>query len=472
MKRPLCVDLDGTLLLGDSLWYAVATLLHHAPFAFLRIAATIFKGKAHFKAALCQEALKYDIVFSYNNDVLHWLQEEKKSGRPLYLVTGADRRIAEIVTKQVAVFDGMMTSDGETNLTSGNKAKALATKFGASNYDYIGDSVKDMAACRQAQKAYLVRPTRSLLNKYQAQGIEAETPWGMAKSQLAQLIKTMRPHQWAKNLLLFVPFILAHNFETQVIFKAVFAFVAFCFLASGVYICNDLLDQESDRRHPHKKDRPIASGGLNPNLAFAAAIVLLAVSLFIGSLLNSIFFATIVLYLLANVAYSVALKKAKLVDVLILAGLFSLRIFAGGVATEVPISDWLIVFSIFFFLNLAFLKRFIEVNHMQADEKMPGRDYYGSDRLFLFIAGVSSGYLSVLVFLLYLTSAHAKELYKHPKLLILICPILIYWVSRMWLYAHRGLIKGDPVIFALKGKQGYLVGLLIMAIIFAAAWLP
>ena len=472
MKRPLCVDLDGTLLLGDSLWYAMATLLHKAPLAFLRIALTLLKGKAFFKAALCQEALNYDIVFSFNDGVLEWLKKEKEAGRPLYLVTGADRRIAEIVMDQVGIFSGKMTSDGQTNLTGANKARALEDKFGPNSYDFVGDSIKDLPACRQAQKVYLVRPTRSLLNKYSAQGIEALTPWGMAKSQPAQLIKSMRPHQWAKNVLIFAPLILAHNFELLTIAKGVVAFIAFCLLASSVYLGNDLLDQESDRRHPHKRNRPIASGALNPNIALAFALLFLAVSLLLSFLLNIAFFLTLISYAIVNLAYSTYLKRSTIVDVLILAGLYSLRIFAGGVATQVAISDWLIIFSIFFFLNLAFLKRFIELGHMTDDEQMPGRDYFGSDRLFLLICGVSSGYLSILVFLLYLTSPHALGLYKHPKLLLLICPILIFWVSKIWLSAHRGLIDGDPVMFALKGRQGYLVGVLIMVIIFSAAWLP
>lgn len=469
MEIPLCVDLDGTLIKGDSLVEGMVRLVKRSPFFVFRFVFWLFKGKAFLKARVSRSLAGTDHIFFYNKDVLEWLRLQKVHGRPLFLVTGADQRIASAVAQESGLFDEVMASNGIRNLTGKNKAEALVERFGRKKYDYLGDSSKDLVPCLSARNTYLVNPPPTLLKQFRRRGINAQTPWGTSPGSLTSLLKASRPHQWSKNLLVFAAPLLAHRFEPTLWLQTLLAFVAFCLCSSGVYVLNDIIDLDADRKHTTKCRRPLAAGQLSLSLALIVSALFMAAGLVVTLVVHYVLLIVMVLYLTLTMAYSLRLKRSPIIDILVLAGLYTIRILTGGIATGVEISHWLLIFSIFFFLSLAFLKRHVEVSNMAQNDKVPGRGYYGEDKLFLLIGGLNSGFLAIFVFLFYLTSEKALTLYHRPNLLILICPVLIYWTCRLWLFANRGQMHDDPVFFALRNWHSYLVGLAIGAIMFAAS---
>ncbi len=469
MKTPLCVDLDGTLIKGDSLSDGMIRLFKRSPLFAFRFVFWLCKGKASLKARVAGSLTDADQFFFYNTDVLDWLRLQKANGRRLFLVTGADQRVAVAVARETGLFDEVMASDRSRNLTGNGKAQTLVQRFGQGKYDYLGDSRKDMEACRSARNAYLVKPTPVLLKQFRREGIDPQALWGTAPGRLTSLLRASRPHQWSKNLLVFAAPLLAHRFEPTILLVTALAFLAFCLCSSGVYLLNDLMDLDADRRHPAKSSRPLAADQLPLSVALITSPLFMAAGLAMTLGLNPLLLLVVALYLALTTAYSLRLKRSPIIDILVLAGLYTIRILAGGIASGVEISLWLFIFSIFFFLSLAFLKRHVEVSNTAQNDKVPGRGYYWEDRLFLLTGGLNSAFLAILVFLLYLTSEKAPIIYHRPNLLILICPILIYWTGRLWLLAHRGQMHDDPVFFALRDWPSYLVGLAVAAVMVAAS---
>jgi 4-hydroxybenzoate polyprenyltransferase len=291
------------------------------------------------------------------------------------------------------------------------------------------------------------------------------------KSQWFAVADALRVHQWVKNLLIFVPVLLDHKIsDPAVLWKAIVAFAAFCCAASGAYMMNDLLDREADRRHPTKRHRPFAAETLSP--VFGMVTVPL---LFLGALVASLwlspkFIALLTMYVLVTTAYSVYLKQIAVVDVLVLAGLYTLRVMAGVAASHVRFSTWLLAFSMFLFLSLAFLKRYAELTQLKGgpEEVIPRRGYLRGDREWLASMGGASGYISVLVLALYINSDQVVALYHRPMLLWLVCPLLLLWVSRMWLLAHRGQIHQDPIVAAVRDPASYAIGAMVAVILYVA----
>jgi 4-hydroxybenzoate polyprenyltransferase len=285
-------------------------------------------------------------------------------------------------------------------------------------------------------------------------------------------VHAIRVHQWVKNLLLFVPVILDHKlFDGATIAKAGIGFTAFCLAASGGYILNDMLDLEADRRHPTKRHRPFASGALPPALGVALSPLLMIGAVWLSwAFLPPRFVAALLLYLLLTTAYSSYLKRIAVLDVLLLAGLYTLRVLAGVAAAHVRFSTWLLAFSMFLFLSLAFLKRFTEVSAMEGavTEQVRRRGYIRGDREWLGSMGTASGYLSVLVLALYINSEQVMALYRTPLLLWLVCPLLLFWTSRMWLLAHRGLIHDDPIVATVRDPASYVLGALVALVLYLA----
>jgi 4-hydroxybenzoate polyprenyltransferase len=284
------------------------------------------------------------------------------------------------------------------------------------------------------------------------------------------LVRALRPHQWVKNLLVFVPVILDHKlFNSETMAKAGMAFLAFCCAASSAYILNDIFDLEADRRHPTKRYRPFAAGTLSPALGIALVPGLLGAAFVVSwSALPVHFLELLVIYVVLTTAYSFYLKRVAVVDVLLLAGLYTLRVLAGIAAAAVRFSTWLLAFSMFLFLSLAFLKRYTEVNAMDgsATEQVRRRGYIRGDREWLGSMGGASGYLSVLVLALYINSEQVVALYRNPLLLWLICPLLLFWTSRMWLLAHRGRIHDDPIVATVRDPVSYLLGALVAVVLY------
>jgi 4-hydroxybenzoate polyprenyltransferase len=291
-------------------------------------------------------------------------------------------------------------------------------------------------------------------------------------SRALALVRALRPHQWVKNLLVFVPVVLDHKlFHAETMAKATIAFVAFCCVASSAYILNDIFDLEADRRHPTKRYRPFASGALRPAVGLVLVPVLIAAAVAISwSSLPRAFVVLLALYLVLTSAYSLYLKRVAVLDVLLLAGLYTLRVLAGIAAAQVRFSTWLLAFAMFLFLSLAFLKRYTEVSAMDGalTEQVRRRGYQRGDREWLGSMGGASGYLSVLVLALYINSEQVIALYRLPLALWLVCPLLLFWTSRMWLLAHRGKIHDDPIVATVRDPASYLIGLLVALVMYLA----
>lgn len=280
-------------------------------------------------------------------------------------------------------------------------------------------------------------------------------------------LRALRPHQWAKNLLVFIPLFTSHRAgEAGLAAASGLAFLCFCACASAVYLMNDLMDREADRRHRSKRHRPFASGALPPAVGFVAAPLLLAAAGWTSLALSPALFRMLCLYTAASAGYSVWWKRLAAMDVLVLAGLYTIRIYAGGEAAGIAVSSWLAAFSMFFFLSLAFLKRYVELSAMDDGGGPPanGRSYLSSDQAPIAIFGSASGYLAVLVYALYVSSPRVAELYSHADRLWLECPLLIYWITRIWLLAARGKVHDDPVIFALQDVAAYVTGALMVLV--------
>ncbi|HVZ32146.1 MAG TPA: UbiA family prenyltransferase [Polyangiaceae bacterium] len=303
------------------------------------------------------------------------------------------------------------------------------------------------------------------------QSIGASAPRGGA---LRALISALRIHQWSKNALVLVPVVLAPGIpHLDLLLRAVLAALCMSLCASAGYVLNDLLDLEADRAHPTKRQRPFASGALPVQFGPALLAMLLAASFALASWqLSTRFCLMLALYLVATVSYSLYFKRRLLLDVLVLAGLYTHRILAGGVATHVPVSAWLLAFSMFLFLSLSFAKRYVEIAQQTADGKIKNRDYYRADAQVVGSLGAASGYLSALVFSLYLENVGHLDVYREPRLLWAAVPILIYWVSRIWILAGRGQMNDDPVKFALRDSVSIACGLAIAAAAALARFTP
>lgn len=464
-KAPiLCVDLDGTLIATDLFWETLLLLLKQAPWMMVCLPVWGLRGMAHLKQEIARRITIDVSQLPYRQEVLALLTQEHEKGRELMLVTGSDIRLARAVAAHLGVFSQVMGSNGHLNLTGLAKRDALVTRFGRHGFEYMGNSYADLPVWTSASAAWLVAPSPQLLDRAARTARIARV---MAHPPRASLVwvKALRLHQWIKNVLLFLPLAAAHpSLEAATLLRAGCAFFAFSLCASGLYMMNDLLDLSADRRHPRKRFRPLASGALSIPQA------LLALPLFWGSGLGLAlvtlplpFTGLLIVYLLATTGYSLYLKKVAIVDVLALAGLYTLRVVAGGVALGIHLSAWALAFSMFFFLSLALGKRHSELQfrNVAKFEGIERRAYVGLDKEALGVMGIVSGYLSILVLALYLTSEEMRIRYDHPQLLWLLCPLLLYWVSRTWLLAYRGSLDDDPLVVALKDPRSYLIAALM-----------
>ncbi len=399
------------------------------------------------------------------------LKDWKAAGRSLILATAADSESAKRVADHVGLFSEVLGSDGHTNLRGANKAAALTKKFGERGFDYAGDSRVDLPVWQHSRSAIVVaKPGGSLENAAgKITNVALTLPEGPPKWLSA--LKAMRPHQWCKNLIIFVPLLASHRFtQLPLVLSSLGAFFSFCAAASAVYVVNDLLDLDADRRHARKCRRAFASGDLPISWGLIMAPALAAIAFGISLGLNPAFRLVLLCYMLFSSAYSHWAKQVPLVDVFILAALYTIRLIAGHYATEVALSNWLFIFSMFIFLSLALAKRFVEISALPAQPGLiHGRGYRSADSSLLASLGLANGLLAVLVFALYAKSPEAAILYSHPGMLLLICPLLLYWISRVWMLAHRGEMHDDPVVFALKDWISYLLAAAALVVLWLAA---
>ena len=459
--RPLCVDLDGSLIKSDTLFDGVCLFARHHPLEIWRLPMWLAGGRARLKFEVAKRAPLDVANLPYNSELLRYLHEQRIEGRAIYLTTGADAALARRIADHLGIFDGVFASDGATNLTGDKKLANLEARFGA--FDYVGNSTADLPLLAKAKEPMVANPTRGLCSELRARRIAVTRTFRDTRPLAGTVFRAIRFHQWAKNILLLLPLVLSHNLKPGPARAVALAFFCFSFMASANYIVNDLLDIESDRRHPAKRRRPFASGDLPVATGAAIAVVLATASIALLPLLPRAFAFWLLLYILSTIAYSLYLKRVALVDVLVLSGLYTLRMLAGGAATGTEISPWLASFACFLFLSLAMVKRFSELESLQQSGAVAthGRGYLVSDLEQIRAFGTASAYAAVLVFSLYITRPDVTGLYKHASRLWLIVPLLIYWLNRIWLLASRGELDDDPVIFAIRDPASLVLGLLV-----------
>lgn len=465
------MDLDGTLIHTDMLHESALWMLRDKPMNVLRMPGWLMSGKATLKRELAGRGDFNPASLPYNSHLLAWLAQQRSNGRRLVLCTASDRAIAAPIAEHLGLFDDVMASDGTLNLGGSNKAAALAQRFGDGGFDYVGNSHADLAVWARARRAIVVNASERILRQA-GERCEVEHVFPRAQPGLRALARVLRVHQWVKNLLLFIPLMAGHRFASIDPWLAlVLAFVSFSLCASTVYIANDLLDLESDRLHPRKRARPFASGLVPAWMGVVLAPVLLAVSLVLGAYVGGDFLPWLLFYFLATCAYSWLLKRLVLVDCLTLAMLYTLRIVAGAAAAGIVLSFWLLAFSGFLFLSIAFVKRYAELQLqiLAGKQKVHGRGYLTSDAPLIQILGITAGYAAVLVLSLYLNSDAVLMLYRAPEIVWGAVPVILFWVSWMWMQAHRGHMHDDPLVFAVTDRASLAAGLGFGAILAAAA---
>ena len=445
-------------------------LIKKNPFYVFLLPVWLLKGKAALKAEIAKRVDFNPVALPYNHEFVDWLQTQRNTGRELWLCTASNHRLANAVADHLAFFSGVFASSDSINLSGRNKAKQLVEYFGEKTFDYCGNSRVDLAIWQVSKGAIVVGAGEQLRRNVEAV-TEIRAVFPKTTGLLKPIVKALRLHQWATNVLVFVPLATAHRFgDVASIEQALLAFLSFGFCASSVYLLNDMLDLEVDRQHPRKCKRPFASGSLSLLMGFALVPLLLGATVLSAISLPPQFWLVLGGYYALTVAYSFGLKRVEMIDTLTLAGLYTIRIVAGAMAIDVVLSFWLLLFSVFLFLSLALVKRYAELDAMQRQGKLKaaGRGYHIEDLPILYCLGMASGYLSVLVLALYINSPAVEHLYRHPKVIWLLCVLLLYWISRVWLKAYRGKMHDDPVIFALKDRASLAVGVLAGIAVFMA----
>jgi 4-hydroxybenzoate polyprenyltransferase len=466
--RPLCVDLDGSLCRSDTLLESLLLLLKRQPLQLLKLLGWLRQGRAHFKQQIARYVLPDVASLPWNHPLGDWLKSQHAQGRILVLCTGADRRIAEAAATHWGIFAEVLCSDGKTNLTSERKRAALVQRYGERGFDYVGNASADLAVWRSAQQAVVVAPQK--LQRQAAELTTVEQHFAPDHGPRWRVwLKAMRLHQWAKNALVFVPMLVGGVLTADALTASLTAFLAFGLCASSVYLFNDLLDLEADRSHPRKRERPLAAATLPLTHGVLAVPLLLALSVALALTTPILFVLTLLGYYSLTLLYSFALKRFSVVDVISLAALYTLRLIAGGAATDIRLSFWLLAFSMSVFLSLGVVKRYAEIHEAKTSgRKLKGRGYRIDDLPLLANFGVSAGYGAVLVMALYINSAESMLRFAHPERLWLLCPLLLFWISRVWVRTHRGQMHDDPVVFALRDRVSQVV-LISAVLLFAAA---
>jgi len=465
---PIFVDLDGTLLRSDLLLESTLALLAQRPWMLFVLPWWLLRGKAHLKRQIASRVTVDPATLPYDDRVLALLRSSP--GRRRVLCTASDESLVRPLAEHLGCFDEVLASDGQRNLAGANKARALVERFGERGFDYAGNGPVDLAVWAHARRALVVN-SGDTLARAAANRCEVELHWPARGGGLKEWLRALRLHQWLKNLLVFIPLLASHRFlETQALVASVSGFVAFGLCASGVYLLNDLLDLPSDRQHPRKRLRPFAAGSLSLLQGALLAPALALAGLGLAWWAEPRFALVLGAYYLLTLAYSLQLKRVVMLDVIVLAALYTVRIIGGTVVIGAALSFWLLAFSMFIFLSLALLKRYTELAAVLAAGKTDaaGRGYTVDDLPLLQSLGAASGYLAVLVLALYINSPESIALYARPQVLWLLCPLMLYWVSRIWVIAHRGDMHDDPVVFAATDRVSQVVGMLCGVIALSA----
>lgn len=465
---PLCVDLDGTLLRSDMLIESVLLLLKINPLYLFLLPFWLLQGKSRLKQEVAQRINLDKFSFPFNKDVVEYLESEKKNGRDIILITGSNQKIADKVAGVLGLFSKTIGSSPEKNLTRENKRDYLLDEYGEHGFDYIGNDKDDLQVWPVARNALVVSAPGGLSDH---PDIKFSNVFTTPKTTFKDYLSLFRVHQWSKNILVFVPFLLEQRFDDpKAAVLVLLAFAAMCALASITYVINDMLDLQADRNNRTKKSRALASGSVSLQAGVRAAVILFGMLVVVCFFLPLHFIGILFLYTAVTLLYSFYFKRVAVLDVCIIAGLHTVRVVGGTVAINAEWSFWLLAFSMFIFFSFALVKRVAELIQLKQQNKQQseGRDYRVSDIPILMSIGASAGYLSVLVVALYINSEKVRRIYETPEALWLVCPILMYWIGRIWIKASRGDMHEDPIIFALRDRISvYILGFAFLAVIVA-----
>ncbi len=465
----LVVDLDGTLLRSDLLVESCFRRLGSEPVAIFGMVRALATGKAALKQFLAAGADCAPSTLPYDDDVLSIIRRARLAGRRVYLASASDERFVSAIAAHLDLFDGHFATNRSVNLTGAAKADLLIRKFGRNRFDYIGNDAADLAVWQVARQPIAIRAPRRVAARLRQMAPDAQFV-GHERTTLTHWVRQFRVHQYAKNALVFLPMIAAHALTPGNVLIAAFAAVAFCLAASACYIVNDLIDLQDDRAHRTKRDRPLAHGDIPVLHAMMAVPVLLALAAMISLSISPSFTLVLAIYFAMTTAYSVWLKRILLIDVLTLAGLYTIRMLGGAVAVGIALSSWLVVFSLSLFVSLALMKRFVELAALvDANKPSPSnRDYENMDLGMIAALSAAAGFNAVTVLALYVSGSSVSTLYSRPEILLLVCPILTYWIGRALILAQRRQMQDDPVLFAIKDPQSRLSGLAMLAVFVAA----
>jgi|SRR5579871_1876952 len=471
-KTPIFVDLDGTVIRTDIFLESLLRVLKSNPLRSFRLLGWSMRGRSAMKTYIARQDRFEPSLLPYNIGLIDRLKEERAQGRRIILATAAHWKPARAIAKHLTIFDGVIASDAHHNLKGASKLERIRAEAPGEAFAYCGDNRADRPLWQAASAASFVGASpRDVALARERNALEWDFPRESGRAR--QFLRALRPHQWAKNLLIAVPLLTSHTYtKPQSLLECLVAFVCFCLCASGVYLLNDLLDLESDRRHKTKRKRPFAAGLLPLTYGIAGAVMMPVSAFALALLLLPLPFSAVMLgYLILTNAYSFRLKSISTLDVFALSGLYTLRIVAGAVAIGVVLSSWLLLFSIFFFLSLAYLKRYSELVEFLG-ASVPGRGYSATDKDSMFTLGIANGIASILVMALYVQSDEVRKLYPHPNVLLLVCVGLLYWLNRVWVGARRGKINEDPVVFAFRDRVSRGVGILLLLVVLAARYAP
>jgi 4-hydroxybenzoate polyprenyltransferase len=467
---PLAVDLDGTLIATDLLWEGLFQLLRQQPLMLFLIPIWLLGGPARLKQEIAQRVELDAANLPYRDVLIARLRAEKEAGRKIILATGTPKRFADAVAAHLGLFDEVIATEKGENLTCVRKRQKLVNAYGDGGFDYAGNSKHDVSVFDAAREAIVVAPDRKAAHWQAKNGGELIATQPVT---LRTIVKMLRVHQWLKNVLIAVPLVLSHDYlNMSMVGSVLVAFAAFSACASAIYIINDFFDLPLDRRHPTKRNRPIASGIISFPFGFFCAGLLLAIGFGLALLLPWAFVAVLGFYLASTTAYTFSVKRMLLLDVLMLAGLYTMRIVGGTAATGIAVSYWLLAFSSFFFLSLALVKRYVELRASSVEEgqRIAGRGYRPEDQDIIAQAGMASAFSAALVMALYIDSDAVRQQYNHPWMVWPLVPIALYLTMRVWILARRDHLHDDPVVFIISDWRSQIMGvvgalLLVMAML-------
>lgn len=461
---PLCVDLDGTLCRSDTLLEALVQGLRERPWMLFAALLAVLSGRARFKAWVADTFGLEPGSLPLREDLVQWLHDQRALGRQLVLATAASRKSADIVAASLGIFDEVLASTPETNLRGAAKAEALVARFGERGFLYAGNDRHDLDVWRRAAGAVVVDASPGLLAHITCPIVRL---FPRERPRAVELLRALRPHQWAKNALVFVPLLASGRWsDAPAIRGSSLAFFALSAMASAVYLVNDLIDLASDRRHRSKRRRPLAQASLPIAWAVPAACVLSAAAMTIAFAGGTGLFLALASYVVLTTAYTLLLKRVALVDVFVLSALYTLRMYAGGMAAGIPISIWLLNFGMFLFLSLALLKRLVEIGRQTDAGSVPGRGYSTHDATPILALGCASGIVASLVLALYVNSEAARSQYHLVEPLFGLVPLCLFVVCRLWLSGWRGQLDDDPVAGSLRDPGFWAAGILGVLLVF------